>query len=110
VLYSCNNARRDSTGEPSGRLVRINLPSSNFVDGGHFSAPCSNRGHWLPSYVWNHGKCITGEFCHLTKAFDCVRNKLLFKKLECYGVRSVLLNWFRSYLDDRKQRFYLQLL
>jgi hypothetical protein len=44
---------------------------------------------------WNNGKCIAGVFCNLTKAFDCINNELFVKKLEFYGVRSVLLNWFR---------------
>ena len=60
--------------------------------------------------AWKTGKFIAGVFCDLTKAFDCVNSKLLFKKLEFYYVRSVLSKWFRSYLHDRKQRFYLQLL
>ena len=67
-------------------------------------------GSNINQVVWNNGKCITGVFCDLTKTFECVNNKLLFKKLEFYGVRSVLLNWFRSYLDDSNQRFYLHIL
>ena len=31
------------------------------------------------------------------------RGVLLFRKLEYYGIRSVELEWFKSYFDDRKQ-------
>ena len=54
--------------------------------------------------AWNIGKCIAGVFCNLTKALDCVNHELLVKNLEVYGIRCVLINWFKSYLDDRRQR------
>jgi hypothetical protein len=55
-------------------------------------------------HAWNNGKRVTCVFCDLIRAFDCVIHELLVKKLEFYGDRGVLLNWFTSYLDDRKQR------
>jgi len=60
--------------------------------------------------AWNTGKCIAGVFSDMTKAFDCVNDELLVKKLEVYRIRCVLLNWFKSYLDDRKQRIQPKLL
>ncbi len=46
-------------------------------------------------------------FCDLRKAFDTCDHQILLKKLHHYGIRDVELEWFKDYLNDRKQFVYI---
>ena len=48
------------------------------------------------------GKHTAALFLDLSKAFDTLEHKVLLKKLEIYGIRGSLLDWFESYLHQRK--------
>jgi len=44
-----------------------------------------------------------GIFFALSKVYDVLDNKILLFKLDAYGIRGVVNQWFKSYLCNRKQ-------
>ena len=57
-------------------------------------------------YVYKNldeGNTVVSIFMDFSKAFDCLDHRLLLKKLRHYGIRGMALDWFVSYLSDRKQ-------
>jgi hypothetical protein len=47
---------------------------------------------------------VSGIFCDLEKAFDCVSHEVLLNKLSYYGIKDIHYNLYKTYLLNRKQR------
>ena len=60
----------------------------------------------ITNNVDSNKKCLA-VFLDLAKAFDTVSHKILLAKLHKMGVRGLALQWFQSYLRDRKQHVRL---
>lgn len=52
----------------------------------------------------DEGKEVRVVFCDISKAFDRVWHRGLLHKLASLGIHGNLLNWFSSYLSQRRQR------
>ena len=57
--------------------------------------------------LWIGGKEVRAVFCDISKAFDRVWYTGLLYKLRAAGVTGNVLQWFKIYLSDRKQRVVL---
>lgn len=51
----------------------------------------------------DNGDIVASLFVDFRKAFDVVDHSILLRKLICYKFNNKSLNWFASYLSDRKQ-------
>ena len=60
-------------------------------------------------WLWNIDDSLLNGviFLDLKKAFDTMDHAILLGKLKLYGVSSQSLNWFQSYLSDRKQQTFI---
>jgi Reverse transcriptase (RNA-dependent DNA polymerase)/Endonuclease-reverse transcriptase len=54
-------------------------------------------------------QCL-GIFYDFSKAFDSISHRILFEKLQRYGIVGTPLNWIKSFLTGRKQKVSMQIL
>ena len=51
----------------------------------------------------DNGQYACGIYVDFKKAFDTVNHNILLDKLAHYGVRGIEINWFKTYLTNKKQ-------
>ncbi len=57
-------------------------------------------------YIYEHldnHDIVIGIYLDLQKAFDTVNHEILLCKLQYYGIRGIVLDWFTNYLTNRQQ-------
>ena len=55
---------------------------------------------------FNENEYTLGIFIDLSKAFDTVNHNILLTKLKYFGLTEDCINWFKSYLSNRKQYIF----
>ena len=60
---------------------------------------------WL--HAIDNGQMIGVILVDFKKAFDLVGHQILLSKLEIYGIRDEALQWFKTYLTQRRQQVYV---
>ena len=60
---------------------------------------------WL--HAIDNGQMIGVVLVDFKKAFDLVDHQIFLSKLEIYGIKDDALQWFKTYLTQRKQQVYV---
>lgn len=86
-------------------LTKYNILSSNqygFREGLNTDSAILDLTSHITQALDKGDKCLA-IFLDLAKAFDTVSHPILLAKLRKIGIKNKALDWFKSYLTDRKQ-------
>ena len=81
----------------------ITVKQSGFRPGDSTVCQLSELYHMFCNALDNK-KEVRVVFCDISKAFDRVWHEGLLHKLKKIGISGIVLDWFQSYLSNRKQR------
>ena len=65
---------------------------------------CSSQYYRRNKQTLDKDEFTCGVFLDFQKAFDTVSHDILIAKRNQYGIRGITLDWFQSYLTNRKQQ------
>jgi len=57
-------------------------------------------------HIHNHDK-VFDIYLDLQKAFDTANCEILLLKLQYYGIKGIVMDWLKNYLQNRKQSVYI---
>ena len=83
--------------------LQISIHQSGFIPGDSTINQLVYLYHYFANAL-DKNKDVHIVFCDISKAFDKVWHEGLLYKLEKSGIDGLLLEWFKSYLNNRKQR------
>jgi len=86
---------------------QISEHQHGFVSGRSSATQLSEMYHTVGSTLDNRGQTDV-VFLDFAKAFDSVPHELLLHKLMSFGINGRLLNWFKTYVSNRKQRVIIE--
>jgi len=86
------------------RQQNILYPFQHGFQPGHSTSMSLIDIHDKITRAMDNNEYSIGIFLDLAKAFDTVDHKILFAKLEHYGIRGNALLWLKSYLSNRSQK------
>src|SRR6218665_3284552 len=84
--------------------LEILYPNQHGFQPNHSTAMSLLNTYDKISLAFDNNEYALDVFLDLSKAFDTVNHKILFKKLELYGIRGIPLLWFEDYLLSRQQQ------
>ena len=53
----------------------------------------------------DEGNCVFGIYINFKRAFNTLQHQILLQKLQHYGMQGIALEWFYSYLSNKKKQF-----
>lgn len=105
TLKTCEKIMEQVVKEQLEQYMESNKILSKYQSGFRKKYSCETTVNYLINRwkkIENRNK-IVGVFLDFRRAFETIDRHILIQKLFSYGIRDIELQWFKSYLKDRRQ-------